>query len=145
MPAFDLSDKLQNQVKSYLTETFGIKKIPDNTIFYATTNAIYITTKQYHTIHGKLSLDKAWIPICDIARDGSRIPLHTLGNILWKEAQDNTISLSNSQIQAYAEKKDIPLSQNNQEWPNRFLIIQRESLGFSLAKKVDNFLKNKLS
>ena len=57
-PNFDFSDKLQIQIKSYLSDTFGIKKLSENALFYATTNAIYLTTKQYLDLHGKISLDK---------------------------------------------------------------------------------------
>jgi hypothetical protein len=57
-PDFNLSDKLQSQVKNHLTDQFGINKIPDNILFYSTINSIYATTKDYQNIHGKLSLDK---------------------------------------------------------------------------------------
>jgi len=57
-PDFNLSDKLQSQVKSYLVETFGIQNISQNLLFYSTINSIYLTTTDYFNLHGKLSLDK---------------------------------------------------------------------------------------
>lgn len=143
-PDFNLSDKLQSQVKSYLTEQFGIQKIPSNLLFYSTINSIYLTTTEYLDIHGKFSLDKVWIPLLDIGRDGKWIPLHALGNILGNCATQNVLQFSDEQVQAYAEQKDIQVSENIQTTSDNFLLLTWKNYGFSLAKKVANILKNKM-
>lgn len=143
-PDFNLSDKLQSQVKSYLSEQFGINKISDDILFYSTINSIYATNNDYLNIHGKISLDKVWIPLFNISRDNKRIPLHSLGNIFWNLAQKAVLELSNQQAQAYAEQKDISTTQELQTTSDNFLLLKRKNYGFSLAKKVNDFLKNKL-
>ncbi|AHB41831.1 rRNA (cytosine-C(5)-)-methyltransferase RsmF [candidate division SR1 bacterium RAAC1_SR1_1] len=143
-PDFNLSDKLQSQVKSYLAEQFGISNILDTTLFFSTTNTIYATTKDYQAIHGKLSLDKVGIPLFDISRDNRWIPLHALGNIFGQLASQNSFELDNKQAQAYAEQKDLHVSSNIHTTSDNFLLLQRKNYGFSLAKKVDDILKNKI-
>ncbi len=144
-PDFHFSDKLQFQVKSYFTEQFGIQNIPSNFLFYSTINSIYLTTTDYLQIHSKLSLDKVWIPLLDIARDGKLIPLHSLWNILGNLASKNILEISNQQAQAYAEQKDLSSTQNIQTTSDNFLLLKRKNYGFSSSKKVGDFLKNKLS
>lgn len=143
-PDFNLSDKLQSQVKSYLNENFGIQNIPSNLLFYSTINSIYITTTDYLTIHGKLSLDKVWIPLFDIARDGKWIPLHALGNILGKLVHTNIFELSNEQVQAYAEQKDLNIDENIQSTSDNFILLKWKNYGFSLTKRINNIFKNKM-
>ncbi len=143
-PDFNISNTLQSQVKNYLQEQFGIKNLPNKYLFYATINTIYLTTNDYIHIHGKLSIDKVWIPLFDIARDNKRIPLHSFWNILGNSASKNTIELSNQELQHYAQKKDISTTENIQSRSDNFLIIQRKKYGFSLVKRVGDILKNKL-
>lgn len=143
-PDFNLSDKLQSQIKTYLNEQFGITKIPDNNIFFSTINTIYVTIKDYQSIHGKLSLDKVWIPLFNISRDNKRIPLHSLGNIFGSLAQKAVLELNNQKAQAYWQQKDLSIVEEIQSTSDNFLLLKRKNYGFSLAKKVGDFLKNKL-
>ncbi|MDD3262241.1 MAG: RsmB/NOP family class I SAM-dependent RNA methyltransferase [Candidatus Absconditabacteria bacterium] len=145
IPDFNISDKLQSQVKLYLTEQFDVSKIHSNSLFYSTINSIYLTTTDYLTLHSKLSLDKVGIPLFDVGRDGKRIPVHSLGNILGNLASKNVLELSDQQSQAYAEKKDLKITPNIQTTIDNFLLLKRKNYGFSLSKKVGDFLKNKLS
>lgn len=80
----------------------------------------------------------------DIGRDGKWIPLHGLGNILGNCATQNVLQFSDEQVQAYAEQKDIQVSENIQTTSDNFLLLTWNNYGFSLAKKVANILKNKM-
>jgi len=55
------------------------------------------------------------------------------------------LELSDQQVQAYAEQKDLQISQNIQTTRDNFLLLKRKNYGFSLSKKVGDILKNKLS
>lgn len=144
-PDFNIWNAFQNQVKSYLSEKFAIKNISKNILFYSTINSVYLTTTDYLSIHAKLSLDKVWIPLFNISRDWRRIPLHSLGNILWRFASKCILKISDQQAQEYAEQKNLKINQKIQVTDDNFLLLKRNNYGFSLAKKVDDFLKNKLS
>jgi NOL1/NOP2/fmu family ribosome biogenesis protein len=60
-------------------------------------------------------------------------------------ASKNVLELSDQQSQAYAEKKDLKITPNIQTTIDNFLLLKRKNYGFSLSKKVGDFLKNKLS
>ncbi len=144
-PNFNISSKLQLEVKTYLQDNFGIQNLPENMYFLATDNAIYLTDKIYLSIHGKMSLDKIWIPILNISRDNRRIPLHHLWNILWNFSTKNNFTLSLEQLKQYADKKDIEICEDISTTQDNFLILKMQKYGFSLSKKIDNLLKNKLA
>ena len=95
-------------------------------------------------IHGAISLDKTGIPIYDIARDGRLIPNHHLANILWKYATHHLLSLTEEQSQAYAEYKDVKLTDTQEALENGFYILKFQDYGYSLTKKVSETLKNKI-
>ena len=142
--SLDISPRLQSQIREQLSLDFGIKELPNSFLFIATPQTIYITEKNYTKFHGTISLDKIWIPIYDIARDGRYIPNHHLANILWKYASCNILSLDAEQAQAYAEYKDVKLTGDQEALENGFYILKFQEYGYSLTKKIAEIIKNKM-
>ena len=141
---FDISPRLQAQIREQLSIDFGISELPDHYFFLATSQSIYLTSADYTKIHGSISLDKIWIPIYDIARDGRFLPTHHLGNIIGKYASHHVISLSAEQAQAYAEYKDLKLTEEYQALENGFYLLSFQNTGYSLTKKTAEMIKNKM-
>lgn len=89
-------------------------------------------------------MDKVGVPIYDIARDGSLIPNHHLGNLLGQYASDHCISLDTIQAQSYAEYKDLTLTEQQSTLPNGFHLLKFQKYGYSLTKKIAEIIKNKM-
>ena len=142
--SLDISPRLQTQIREQLSLDFGIKELPDQYLFLATPQSVYLISKDYLAIHGTISLDKIWIPIYDIARDGRYIPNHHLANILWKYASLNILSLNAVQAQAYAEYKDVKLIWSQEALENGFYVLKFQEYGYSLTKKIAEIIKNKM-
>ncbi len=141
---FDISPRLQSQIKEQLSLDFGISELPDYYFFLATPQSIYLTSSDYTKIHGTISLDKIWIPIYDIARDGRFLPTHHLGNILGKYASHHVIALDVDQAQAYAEYKDLKIIEEYENFENGFYLLSFQNMGYSLTKKTSEMIKNKM-
>ena len=142
--SLDISPRLQSQIREQLVSDFGIENLPDSFFFIATPQSVYLTSNDYLTIHGTVSLDKIWVPIYDIARDGRYIPNHHLANILWKYASRNILSLDAEQAQAYAEYKDVKLTWSQEALENGFYILKFQEYWYSLTKKIAEIIKNKM-
>ena len=142
--SLNISTRLQAQIREQLSLDFGISELPDHYFFLATPQSIYLTSTDYTKIHGTISLDKIWIPIYDIARDGRFLPTHHLGNILWQYASHHVISLNVEQAQAYAEYKDLKLTEEYQALENGFYLLSFQNTGYSLTKKTAEMIKNKM-
>ena len=56
--SFDISPRLQAQIREQLSLDFGITELPDHYLFLATPQSIYLTSADYTKIHGTISLDK---------------------------------------------------------------------------------------
>lgn len=144
-PDFDFSKSLQSQVREYLFTSFWIQNIWSHFLFFSTQNTIYATTQEYINIHGKISLDKAGVPLFDIARDKKRIPNHHVGSLFGHLATKNVFQLTDEQAQAYASQKDLSLPQNIETTTDNFVLITWKWYGYSLGKYVNKMIKNKMS
>lgn len=142
--SLDISPRLQTKIREQLSSDFGIERLPDHVLFLATPQTVYLTTAEYSKIHGAISLDKTGIPIYDIARDGRLIPNHHLANILWKYANHHVIFLNAEQSQAYAEYKDVKLTDTQEALENGFYVLKFEEYWYSLTKKISEIIKNKM-
>ena len=142
--SLDISPRLQAQIREQLSLDFGITELPDHYLFLATPQSIYLTSADYTKIHGTISLDKIWIPVYDIARDGRFLPTHHLGNILGKYASHHVISLDTEQAQAYAEYKDLKVTEDYEKLENGFYLLNFQNTGYSLTKKTSEMIKNKM-
>jgi NOL1/NOP2/fmu family ribosome biogenesis protein len=54
------------------------------------------------------------------------------------------ISLNTEQAQAYAEYKDLKLTEEDEKLENGFYLLSFQNTGYSLTKKTAEMIKNKM-
>lgn len=143
-------EKSQQTITNKLMADFWIQTDEKKHFFIQTPNAIYLTSPLVQTpsLRGTkqsaspLHIQKTGIPIYEIGQRGNRIPTHHLGNILGHLATKNVIELTDDQAQDYADGKDMPVGTQN--FASAFIILKRQTYGFSIGKIVDGKIKNKM-
>lgn len=137
----DTGSALQTQISHILKDSFGITTNSDNHLFVATDSQVYLTTPEYKNIHWLLFTQKIGVPIFKKDKN-TLLPLHWLGVTLGDLATKNTISLSDHNLQKYADGFDIETSYISST-ANKFVIITHQTHGVSVGKIVHNTIKNK--
>ena len=137
----DLSDSLQEKVRTMITEDYAIE-LDEDYFFVSTQKQVYLTSKAYKTLHDKMHVAKIWVPIFKWNNNKELRPLHWLGNILWHLATKNVIQLDDISLQKYSEWYDLT-TDYKPTTTNSYVMIKHQSRWCSVGKIVWDTLKNK--
>jgi len=136
----DMSKALQERVKKYLADGWGIK-LDQDAFFVASKELVYITSKKFLETKELIGFEKIWIPIIKRTRGYVR-PLHQMGNILGGGAKKNVWEITDEQAQQYALGKDLPAPEGFEDWA--YIVLRRAWRGFSVGKISQGVVKNKM-
>lgn len=136
---WDHSAALQTQVWDFLSQWWGID-IPNNYHFFASQQAIYVTSQEQSKIPSNLFIEKIWVPIIKISQRGEWIPQAGLASIFGYLAQKNVLSLDEQQASELFATKALASTAFPQ---SSFVLLQWKGSGYALAKQDRGILKLK--
>ena len=136
---------LQKEISKYLENNRKIKINDTQHFFLADKEYIYLSSPQAMQILTQIHAHTVGIPILKKERNGYR-PMHYLGNTLGHLARKNVIMLDDIQAQHYSEGKSLSWDKTKnihlESW-QKYYILTRRWYGYSIAKIVNEELKNK--
>lgn len=143
--SYDSSSKGQKRILQAFEDQFGVLLDSDTYLCITTAKQIYLVSKTFRQVEGRVGFDKVGIPIAKMA-DGLIKPLHCFGAIFGHLASKNVVALSAEQAQAYSQWKDLLLAELALpvgRKQGQYVILTRNWLGISVGKIVGDVVKNK--